>query len=197
MNLRRNFLMKFLMNKRTINAISEQDLITESQYFDPPENSDSSELQSDSIDNPKKIKKIAYVSEMQYYACLLCERPGNCLHYFGRLFHQYIVDQFSKIELGRLNFFRFNQDKIRADKYQNIKQSSSDQKIHIFGVVKAHMYVIEFLVLIILDSDSKPYSIEDYDDIISAEIPDPVKYPRSIATVTRCMIHGPCGILNP
>ena len=65
---------------------------------------------------------------MQYYAYLLCERPGNCLHYFGRLFHQYIVDQFSKIELRRLNFFRFNQDKIQADKYQNTKQSSSDQK---------------------------------------------------------------------
>ena len=44
------------------------------------------------------------------------------------------------------------------------------------------MCVIEFQkrglsyadILIILDNDSKPYSIEDYDDIISAEIPDPV-----------------------
>ena len=71
-------------------------------------------------------KKMKYVSAMQYYAYQLCDRPGSYIHRFGRLFHQYIVDQFTKIELGRLNFFRHNQDKIRADLYQNIKDAANE-----------------------------------------------------------------------
>ena len=69
----------------------------------------------------KTTKKMKFVSCMQYYAYMLCDRPLNFLHYYGRLFHQYVVDAFAKMELGRLNFFRHNQDKIRADKYQNLK----------------------------------------------------------------------------
>jgi hypothetical protein len=65
-----------------------------------------------------------FVSAMQYYAYQLCDRPGSYLHRFGRLFHQYIVDQFAKIELGRLNYFRHNQDNIRADLYQNLKDAN-------------------------------------------------------------------------
>ena len=69
-------------------------------------------------------KKMSHVSAMQYYAYILCDRPGNLLVRFGSLFHQFIVDQFAKIELGRLNFFRYNQDKVRADKYQNLKNQN-------------------------------------------------------------------------
>ena len=68
-----------------------------------------------------------YVSAMQYYAYQLCDKPGNYLHKYGRLFHQNIVDQYSKIELNRLNFIRKNQDKIRADLYQNIKNSDQNE----------------------------------------------------------------------
>jgi hypothetical protein len=76
--------------------------------------------------NDVAVKKMKYVSAMQYYAYILCDRSGNYLHYFGRLFHQFIVDQFAKIELGRLNFFRHNQDKLRADNYQNIIKTDSN-----------------------------------------------------------------------
>ena len=69
-----------------------------------------------------------YESALQYYSYMLCDRSTSYLHRFGRLFHQYIVDQFSKIELANLNYFRFNQDHIRADLYQNIKDSN-----HQFG----------------------------------------------------------------
>ena len=65
-----------------------------------------------------------FVSAMQYYAYQLCDRPGSYLHRFGRLFHQYIVDQYAKIELARLNFMRYNQDSIRADLYQNVKDAN-------------------------------------------------------------------------
>ena len=69
----------------------------------------------DSIPAGESNKKIMqYVSAMQYYAYQLCDRTNSYIHRFGRLFHQYVVDQYSKIELNRLNFLRNNQDTISA-----------------------------------------------------------------------------------
>jgi hypothetical protein len=45
---------------------------------------------------------------------------------FGRLFHQYIVDQYAKIELSRLNFLRFNQDNLRAHLYYGLIETFSN-----------------------------------------------------------------------
>ena len=104
------------------NALDEQTNTSENQIT--TENTPDNDEISDYIPN----KKMKFVSAMQYYSYQLCDRPNNYLHYFGRLFHQYIVDQFAKIELGRLYFFRFNQDQIRADKYQNIKNKDPDSK---------------------------------------------------------------------
>ncbi len=237
-----------------------------------------------------KHKKMIYVSSMQYYAYQLFDRPSNNLHYFGRLFHQYIVDQYAKIVMGRLSFIRNNQETIRADLYQSIKNTTltnlgysigkrivlpssfkgsprylmrlfqdsmavirnfgkpdlfvtvtcnpqwpeiqneltnvkNSEKLtliarvfkiklkaimhdilkdHIFGIVKAYMYVIEFQkrglphahILLILENESKPRNSDDYDSLVSAQIPDPKKHPKAFATVTKSMIHGPCGIFN-
>ena len=234
-----------------------------------------------------KVQKMQYVSAMQYYAHMLFDKKESYLHRFGRLFHQYIVDQYSKIELSRLNYFRHNQDTVRAEKYQNIKNSKltnlgytigkrivlpstfkgsprnlsklfqdsmavireygkpdlfvtvtcnpnwpeivnempgviNSEKLtliarvfklklkaimndiyvkKVLGNVKANMYVLEFQkrglphahILIIIEDDSKPRCSEDYDLIVSAEIPDKIKYPQAWETVTTSMIHGPCG----
>ena len=48
---------------------------------------------------------------------------SNMLHYFGKLYQQYIVDQFCKIELMRLRFIKSNQQKLRADLYQGVMDS--------------------------------------------------------------------------
>ena len=74
----------------------------------------------------------------------------------------------------------------------------------IFGKTLAYIYVIESQkrgllhahMLVIISPDSKPHTIEDYDRIVSAEIPDPHKYPHEYATVVQCMVHGPCGEYN-
>ncbi|CAF1060263.1 unnamed protein product [Brachionus calyciflorus] len=240
-------------------------------------------------------KNSKFMTAMQYYSYILYERPDISLYLFGRLFHQYIVDQYAKMEMGRLNFIRFNQDKIRADMYKGIMEavlkndhvSSSSigtrlilpssftggpRHMHqlyldamsivraygkpdlfitftcnpnwpeiknalkknqdpndrpdiiarvfrlkvklflndllnnkIFGKVVAHIYVVEFQkrglphvhILLILDKKDKPLTVEDYDKIVSAELPDPIKYPKLFETVTKCMVHGPCGVLNP
>ncbi|XP_074313490.1 uncharacterized protein LOC141648664 [Silene latifolia] len=60
------------------------------------------------------------ISCREYYAYKFKIRPGNLLLRGGRLFQQYIVDMYVKIENTRLDFFRLNQDAIRADLYQGI-----------------------------------------------------------------------------
>ncbi|CEP19617.1 hypothetical protein [Parasitella parasitica] len=75
----------------------------------------------------------------------------------------------------------------------------------IFGRVTGYVYTIEFQkrglphahMLLILHPDDRPVDTDAYDDMISAEIPDIHTHPLAYQTVTRNMIHGPCGLLNP
>lgn len=58
-------------------------------------------------------------------------------------------------------------------------------KRHIFGRIIGYVWVIEFQkrglphchMLLVLDTVDKPKTISDIDRIVSAEIPDPVKFP--------------------
>ncbi|XP_071901098.1 uncharacterized protein [Coffea arabica] len=75
----------------------------------------------------------------------------------------------------------------------------------IFGKVAAYTYVVEFQkrglphahFLIILHPASKLYSTESYDQIVSAELPDPVEQKHLFKMVRKHMIHGPCGDKKP
>ncbi|XP_074320257.1 uncharacterized protein LOC141657045 isoform X1 [Silene latifolia] len=60
------------------------------------------------------------ISCREYYAYKFQIRPGNVLLRGGRLFQQFIVDMYVKIENTRLDFLRLNQETIRADLYQGI-----------------------------------------------------------------------------
>jgi hypothetical protein len=44
----------------------------------------------------------------------------------GRLFQQYIVDQFASIEQSRLMFLRYNQTKLRAELYSGLQDALRD-----------------------------------------------------------------------
>ena len=69
----------------------------------------------------------------------------------------------------------------------------------------AIIYVVEWQkrgpphahILAICNENSKPRTTQDYDSIVSAEIPDPEKFPNLHKVVTKFMIHGPCGAANP
>ncbi|CAB5176430.1 unnamed protein product [Rhizophagus irregularis] len=229
---------------------------------------------------------------MQFYSYRLQIRDGDWIQNAGRLYQQYIVDQYAKIEQNRLNYLKHNQATLRTDLYNGVMdaihandnsnvgrriilpssfagsprqmyqlyqdamsivsrfgkpdlfvtftcnprwpeitrellphQSAVDrpdltarvfhmklQELlkdllhnHCLGKVIAYIYVIEFQkrglphahFLLILAPESKLRSTEDYNSIVSAEIPNPVTYPLAYETVSTMMIHGPCGVLNP
>ena len=75
---------------------------------------------------------------------------------------------------------------------------------HIFGKIVAYAYVIEFQkrglphahMLLWLYDEDKPKTVEDFDSIVSAEIPDPNINRKLFNIVTKHMLHGPCGLLN-
>ncbi|AQL03334.1 hypothetical protein ZEAMMB73_Zm00001d045868 [Zea mays] len=96
-----------------------------------------------------------------------------------RLFQQFAVDTYIKIESSCLDFIRKNQDQLRADLYQGLVDSMLD------GDVRA-------------EKVGKKYKLtcpEQYDLLISAEIPSN-KYPELRKMVIKHMMHGPCGSLN-
>ncbi|XP_065642306.1 uncharacterized protein LOC136073936 [Hydra vulgaris] len=75
----------------------------------------------------------------------------------------------------------------------------------VLGKVVSHVQVIEFQkrglqhvhILLHFVNNDKLETAEDIDSLISAEIPDQTVDPELFEIVKTCMIHGPCGILNP
>ncbi|SCZ88986.1 BZ3500_MvSof-1268-A1-R1_Chr1-1g00874 [Microbotryum saponariae] len=47
-------------------------------------------------------------------------------------------------------------------------------------------------ILLIMVSEDKPKTNDDYDKIVTAEIPDPDKFPALFETITNCMLHRRC-----
>jgi hypothetical protein len=77
-----------------------------------------------------------------------------------------------------------------------------DIKDGVLGNVIVKIWVIEFQkrglphlhILLILDEVLKLRTSEDYDSMVSAEIPDPICHSKAYETVISCMVHGPCGL---
>ncbi|XP_022875705.1 uncharacterized protein LOC111394171 [Olea europaea var. sylvestris] len=71
------------------------------------------------------MRKRSQVSCREYYSYKLQIRPSSksVLLHTGRLFQQYVVDMYVKIETARLDYFRSNQKQIRAELYQSIVDS--------------------------------------------------------------------------
>ena len=63
-----------------------------------------------------KVRK--RVSMMQFYSYRLQIRDGDWIQSASRLYQQYIVDQYAKIEQNHLNYLRQNQSELRTEFYQ-------------------------------------------------------------------------------
>ena len=74
-----------------------------------------------------------YVSPMRFYSYKLQVRNNvfSTLHHGRKLFHQYIVDAYTKIEGYRLDWIRNQQAALRVDRYQGLMDyvERSDQEI--------------------------------------------------------------------
>ncbi|XP_067930983.1 uncharacterized protein [Watersipora subatra] len=232
------------------------------------------------------------VSAMDFYASRLMVRDGsfNYIYMCRKLFLQFAVDMYAKIETERLSFIRHHQTRLRADDYIHLRYAVADDRnanqlsnvvilpssftggpryMHectqdamtyvrhygrpdlfitftcnskwdeisnellpcqqsydrhdvvarvfhlnlkqlmdyittgaIFGAVRCHMYTIEWQkrglphahILIWLCDRIRP---EQVDCVISAEIPNRVEDLELFEIVTKHMVHGPCGQLNP
>ena len=236
----------------------------------------------------KKIKRTS-MSQMDYYSYRFQYREKQkFLFQAGKLFLQFVVDSYAKIEQNRLYFFRANQSRFRTEVYNNLVDAISDQVpledigksfilpsshigspwnlyqryldamsiVRTFGkpdlfitftcnpkwdeilenlngtaahqrpdivarvfrekvrrfknLLKTKFLGIEFIAYIdviefqkrglphchflgILKDEDKLRTTEDYDRIVSAEIPDPTLYPEAYKLVAKCLMHGPCG----
>lgn len=89
-----------------------------------------------------------------------------------------------------------------------MKQKALVDDVHkhgIFGITVAYVYTIEFQkrglphmhILIFLKDRHKLLTPEAIDSCISAQWPDPAAHPLLFETVQTCMVHGPCGAMNP
>ena len=84
---------------------------------------------------------------------------------------------------------------------QKMEKLLKDVRGGLFGKVAGMVYTVEFQkrglphihLLIFLQQQDKIRNPEDVDDIVSAQIPDHVAHPFLYESVTRHMVHGPCG----
>ncbi|XP_074299985.1 uncharacterized protein LOC141631181 [Silene latifolia] len=101
----------------TFNAESNTSFPMSAATDDMPETLIDAEIANAARRHTRADKRI---SCREYYAYKFQIRPGNFLLRGGRIFQQYIVDMYVKIENTRLDFLRLSQDTIRADLYQGI-----------------------------------------------------------------------------
>jgi hypothetical protein len=84
---------------------------------------------------------------------------------------------------------------------QKIKSLLEDIRGGIFGEVLGLIYTNEFQkrtlphthILVCLRHMYKIHHPEEVDALVSAQLPDPVTHPLLYETITKTMLHGPCG----
>jgi hypothetical protein len=76
--------------------------------------------------NEGQKRKNITISDFYSYRLMLRQNQESILHRGARLFQQYITDQFAKQDQNNLNYLRQNQPKIRADLYQGLADSLSN-----------------------------------------------------------------------
>ncbi|XP_054734508.1 uncharacterized protein LOC129241988 [Anastrepha obliqua] len=76
------------------------------------------------------------VSAMNYYSYRLMIRENEESHILKcrRLFHQFVVDMYAKIETERLNYIKFNQTKLRSEEYIHLRDAvNNDGNVNDIG----------------------------------------------------------------
>ncbi|KAK6021322.1 hypothetical protein OSTOST_13005 [Ostertagia ostertagi] len=79
----------------------------------------------------KTTSKVTLKAYVQFR--MQCRSSPNVLHMGGKLFQQYIVDQYLRVEAQNLLFIRLNQTQLRAECYQGIVDALDNGDTHTIG----------------------------------------------------------------
>ncbi|CAN1317218.1 ATP-dependent DNA helicase PIF1 [Linum perenne] len=173
-----------------------------------------------------ETQKRKNVTQREYYCYRLQFRAdeGKTLIRGGKMLQHYCIDAFTTVEQSRLSYIRYHQKELRSDIYQGLNigdlilPSSYTcsprymKQLYLDGMAICQYFgnpdlFITFKfqkrglphvhILIWLHRDDKLIDPMAIDKAISAELPDPNIDPFGYETVSKFMIHGPCGISRP
>ncbi|CAN1242011.1 ATP-dependent DNA helicase PIF1 [Linum perenne] len=172
-------------------------------------------------------QKRKYVTQKEYYCFRLQYRrdEGNTLIRGGKALQHFCIDAFTTIEQNRLTYLRFNQKKLRSDIYKGLHDALNRatfitgsvrymQQLYLDAMAVCHFHgnpdlfitftcnaqwpeLIQAFSVMWLAPEHKPTTLTRVDAIISAELPDPTIDPIGYDSVTKFMVHGPCGDARP
>ncbi|XP_071582399.1 uncharacterized protein [Temnothorax nylanderi] len=132
----------------------------------------------------KKLNSDKRISRGQYVKYRMAIRDDFNIFLLGRrLFQQWLVDNYVRIERDRTEYCKTHQKELRSETYQGLIDYMQNMKR---GLPHVHM-------LITLKRNFKITTSEIVDKYISAEIPDPCENHNLHNIIMRHMIHGPCG----
>jgi hypothetical protein len=72
---------------------------------------------------------------LQYYSYALAirDKSFSLLHASRKLFHQYLVDAYTKIEANRLRYIKTNQKELRCEVYKGLMDFVREKKEGVLG----------------------------------------------------------------
>jgi hypothetical protein len=69
------------------------------------------------------------ISMRGYCAYMIMVRDDYYIHHYDRLFQQFVVDNYVRIEAERLRFFALNQDQLRTELYNGIGDNADPRQV--------------------------------------------------------------------
>ncbi|CAG8579322.1 24309_t:CDS:2, partial [Cetraspora pellucida] len=93
---------------------------------DPENDIDLADEDSDNELRQTQHRKHVTIRDYAAYRLHICSPVNGILHHASRLFHQYVVNQYAKIEQNRLLWQRMNLHAIRAELYQGLADAVAD-----------------------------------------------------------------------
>jgi hypothetical protein len=67
------------------------------------------------------------ITPMRFYAFLIHDRDNSYIVHYNRLFHQYVVDMYVKVEQHRLRYIEANQEVLRTDFLQGMMDAMGNE----------------------------------------------------------------------
>ncbi|CAN0871857.1 ATP-dependent DNA helicase PIF1 [Linum grandiflorum] len=173
-----------------------------------------------------KNRKREHVTRREYYCFRLQYRDseGTTLLRGGKVLQHFCIDVWTTIEEDRLRYIRDHQKELRSDVYKGLLEAfqqgdhsaaGSPRYMHqlyldatsicqCFGNPDLFITFTYKPMIVARVFNLKVKSLKDdlkkgryFGRTIAAELPDPSIDPQGFSTVTRFMVHGPCGEDRP